>query len=193
MVQFPPTETTKNSLLPTDCDGNPEPKSSYAVGVINQNWTIILGSSCGFVLELAWRHASQRRAHAANVAVQPDALGYACFASSQVLQIRPLTGSRSSVLRNDSATTLPYGSPGREMDYICRGPQSVFGGCAERHTPQPPWKACPSLEHSRPAARLMASMARSSIIPCDIDQPTTFLNQASMAVMRRGRPSPVGM
>ena len=119
-----------------------------------------------------------------------------CFASSLVLQPLPLASSRSGVLKRDSASASSHGLPGRDMDWAVPWDSRRRWNAREaRWEPWSSWKTRlkPPGGPSLPTACPSASAASFSVMRPDIDRPTTFLRDASIAAARRGRPSPVPM
>lgn len=130
------------------------------------------------------------------VAAEPMHLNTSCFASSLVLQPLPFTSSRLSVLKKDSASASSHRLPGRDVDWAipwgsrqrwnareaCRGPRSSWKTRLKPSGGLSPQTACSS-----------ASATGFSVMRPDIDQPTTFLWNASITAARQGHPWPVPM
>ena len=118
-------------------------------------------------------------------------LSTSCFASPLVLQPLPFTSSRSGVLKKDSASALSHGLPGRDMDWAVpwdsRQRWNAREACWE---PWSSWKARLKSPGglSPPTACPSASATGFSVMRPDIDQPTAFLWNASIAAARQGHP-----
>ena len=123
-------------------------------------------------------------------------LSTSCFASSLVLQPLPFTGSRLSVLRKDSASASSHRLPGRDVDWAIPWGSgrrwNAREACGELRSS---WKTRPKSPGglSLPTACPSASATGFSVMRSDIDQPTTFLWNASIAAARQSHPSPVPM